>query len=528
MLPPLTEAVAGQVLVNKLLHVSHKLSIPSLLIVTVLISTVLILAIKNVQSSPYPLLNGKKGFELLNTRPKKEFMAHAWDMISRQIKAAPDEIFRVIGEVGEIIVLPPKYAHELRNHRDLSFSQAAYRWYYGHLPGFEGFREGTTESQVMKLVARHQLTHQLTLVTKPVSEEAAAALRDIYTDDKNWHEVEIKPANLQLMARITSRIFLGEEMCRNPDWLRITATYTVQVFRAVEELRYFPTWLRDVVHWFLPQCTAARRMVQEARSLIEPLLETRRSKKTAAALKGEKCEYNDAIDWFEGLAREKQLQYDPATAQLSLSVASLYSTTDCFTQALLDIAAHSELIEPLREEIVQVVGKGGWVKHSLYNLKLMDSVLKESQRLKPIAMASMRRYTTNEITLSDGNVLPKNRFTVVSANQHWDAAFYENPEVFDGYRFLRRRQEGDKTKENLSQLVSTTPDHMGFGYGLHACPGRAFASEEIKIVLCHVLMKYDIKTVPGSDLTPRRFGLNMTVNPTAKVAIRRRDDIAII
>lgn len=34
----------------------------------------------------------------------------------------------------------------------------------------------------MKLVARHQLTHQLTLVTGAVSEECALVLKDVYTD----------------------------------------------------------------------------------------------------------------------------------------------------------------------------------------------------------------------------------------------------------------------------------------------------------------------------------------------------------
>lgn len=32
----------------------------------------------------------------------------------------------------------------------------------------------------MKLVARHQLTHQLTLVAEPVSEESTLALRDAF------------------------------------------------------------------------------------------------------------------------------------------------------------------------------------------------------------------------------------------------------------------------------------------------------------------------------------------------------------
>ena len=138
----------------------------------------------------------------------------------------------------------------------------------------------------------------------------------------------------------------------------------------------------------------------------------------------------------------------------------------------------------------------------------------------------MRRYTTADITLSDGIVIPKDNFTFVAANRHWDASVYENPDIFDPCRFLRMRQQPGK--ENTSQFVTVTPEHMGFGYGMRACPGRFFASEEIKIALCHMLMKYDFKPVPGSNREPIRVGLNMTANPTAKLAVRRRsEEIAI-
>lgn len=190
------------------------------------------------------------------------------------------------------------------------------------------------------------------------------------------------------MARITSRVFLGEELCRNPHWLRITSTYTVVAYRAIAELRLWPAWLQSVVHWFLPQCTAARALVREARGLIEPLLQQRRVEKAESVARGETHEYNDAIEWLEQTSREKGLKYDAASAQLSLSVAALHSTTDFFTQVTLDIASHPEIIQPLRAEIVSVFSQGGWTKHSLYNLKLMDSVLKESQRMKPIAIGT--------------------------------------------------------------------------------------------------------------------------------------------
>ncbi|KAF4472124.1 gibberellin cluster-GA14-synthase [Fusarium albosuccineum] len=481
-----------------------------------------IYSLRWLKPSPFRIINGKRLGELTNVRAKKEFMFGARQLIAKGLELAPGQPFRIMGDVGEIFILPPKYAYEIRNHDQLSFTRAAFKWFYAHLPGFEGFREGTTESHIMKLVARHQLTHQLTLVTEPVSEECGLVLKDIYTDDSEWHDIVAKEANLQLMARITSRVFLGTEMCRNPQWLRITTTYAVVAFRAVEELRLWPSWLRPVVQWFMPHCTAARALVQEARGLINPLLERRRIEKTDAQKRGEKVSYNDAIEWLEQTAQEKKVYYDPACAQLSLSVAALHSTTDFFTQVMLDIAKHPELVEPLREEVISVLSQHGWSKHSLYKLKLMDSVLKESQRLKPISIASMRRMTTADVKLSDGTVLPKDKLTLVSAHKHWDAESYENPDKFDGYRFYKMREEPGK--ENKAQLVSVSPDHMGFGFGLHACPGRFFASEEIKLALCHILLKYDFKPVEGSSMEPRKFGLNINASPTAKLSVRRRKE----
>lgn len=132
----------------------------------------------------------------------------------------------------------------------------------------------------------------------------------------------------------------------------------------------------------------------------------------------------------------------------------------------------------------------------------------------------MRRYTEEDVILSDGVKIPKHSLTLVSAHRHWDQKYYENPDVFDGYRFLRMRQQSGF--ENKAQLVSVSTEHMGFGYGLHACPGRFFAAEEIKIALSHMLMNYDLRLIPGCDIEPRRLGFSLLANPTAKLAVRKR------
>lgn len=80
-----------------------------------------------LKPSPFPLINGKKRWELTNVRSKMDFKLGARDMIAERLGKVPEQPFRVIADVGEILILPPKYAHEIRNHGQLSFTQAAFK-----------------------------------------------------------------------------------------------------------------------------------------------------------------------------------------------------------------------------------------------------------------------------------------------------------------------------------------------------------------------------------------------------------------
>lgn len=103
-----------------------------------------------------------------------------------------------------------------------------------------------------------------------------------------------------------------------------------------------------------------------------------------------------------------------------------------------------------------------------------------------------------------------------------DPAVYENPEEWDPARFLRLRSEPSKASE--AHLVCPSRDHLGFGYGIHACPGRFFAVHEIKVLLCHLLVKYDWKLAPGTDTSFGYLGDTIFANPETKVLIRRREE----
>ncbi|QSS64188.1 cytochrome P450, possible trichothecene C-8 hydroxylase [Histoplasma capsulatum] len=474
--------------------------------------------------SMVPLINPKRWFEFSDYRIKQEFVHNAIPLVKQGFAATGNKPFRILADSGEVTVLPPDAANEIKSNDHMSLELNVSKHFFGHLPGFEVFNATGLDMKVSKSIVQRQLTTHLNKVTKPLSDEASLSLQEILTDNKEWHEITLKNELLQIIARISSKVFTGDELCHDKRWLDITVNYTIMAFAAAESLRMWPPYLRSIVHWFLPKCRASRAEVVRARTVIEPILKRRAEQKAAFAAQGKKApEINDAIEWFTSATTIEGFTLDPVIAQLGLSLAAIHTTGDLSTQVILDIASHPEIIEPLRKEMIESLSEGGWKKNSLYKLKLLDSVIKESQRMKPIASINMNRITTANVTLSDGTFIPRNTSTAVSSHRMWDPSVHTNPDQWDGYRFYNKRQEPGQ--ENLSQLVSTSPDHPAFGHGQHACPGRFFAANEIKVLLCHLLLKYDLKIVEGSMIKPFSYSFSMNANPFAPLMIRRREDV---
>ena len=135
----------------------------------------------------------------------------------------------------------------------------------------------------------------------------------------------------------------------------------------------------------------------------------------------------------------------------------------------------------------------------------------------------MHRLAEKPITLSDGTKLPAGCQIVVQDDKGMDEATFQEPTTFDASRFLHLREKAGE--ENHHQFVTATPDHMAFGLGQHACPGRFFASNEIKIALCFLLMKYDIRLAPGeARLANQVSGTAVNTHPQTKIQLRRREE----
>ncbi|KAM0543466.1 hypothetical protein ACHAPJ_012264 [Fusarium lateritium] len=478
-----------------------------------LLLTVIIFYSSLGKSSQLEEINPRDGFEFSNIPRLRRFMSSSIDLLTAGATNYISKPYRLFCEWGELTMLPPERVNDIRSDRRFDFTTAASDDTHGYIPGFNGTM---SDPHIIKVVSRN-LVKALTKVTAPLSEEAAIVIQRVVTDSPEWHEFKLQESLMSIVSRMSSRVFMGEELCRDDEWNKASEYYALKAFQAGHVLDQIPRWLRPYIHWFLPCCQEVRRALSVARKQLAPHIVQREEIKAEALARGEKSPFDDGIEWFAQMGSTRPA----ADCQISLSLVANHTTTDLFSETMLNIAAHPELFEPLREEVIRVLGEHGLKKTGLYELKLMDSVLKETQRLKPILLA-WKRIALEDVTLPNGMAIKKGKKVAVGATHMWTDDCYKDAKTFDPYRFARMRDTPGE--EHMAHLVSTSQNHLGFGHGVHACPGRFFASNEIKIALCHMILKYDWKLEGSEKPPPTPNGMFYNSNPNAKLLIRRRKE----
>jgi hypothetical protein len=321
------------------------------------------------------------------------------------------------------------------------------------------------------------------------------------------------------IARLSTVVFLGEELARNKEWVRITTSFTINLFTAIRAVKHWHPLLRPIVDVFAPLNRQVRRDQVIATKILKPILEARHEEIRLAEREGREPNLpDDAIEWFRKSSNGRD--YPEVFIQLGLSQVAIQTTTSQLTQCILNLCAYPEYIEPMRKEAVEVLGKIGLHKQALSQLLMLDSFLKETQRLKPESMATMHRRAMADVDLPGGIHIRKGEHLAVSSHSMWDESNYPNPDKFEPFRFVERRNKPGY--EHKSSYVSTSTDHLGFAHGKLACPGRFLAANMMKIAMLHVIFKYDLTIDEPSNAKWWNYGLDMIVQTGAKIKVKPR------
>jgi cytochrome P450 len=220
---------------------------------------------------------------------------------------------------------------------------------------------------------------------------------------------------------------------------------------------------------------------------------------------------------------EKDLKF-LAGILLKVSFAAIHTSAAAPAQLLFDLCERPYIIHELRKEITSVMDKDGMIsKAGFLKMVKMDSWMKEAQRFNPLLLITFERVVHRPFTLSSGLIIPAHTTIGIPTQAiTMDPALYPDPETYDPWRFSKLREESVEN-EGKAQYVASNPASMSFGYGRHACPGRFFATQEIKAIMAHIIMGYDVRFSEGQK-RPNSLCVETQYlpSPEATVEFRKR------
>ncbi|EMD58269.1 hypothetical protein GGP41_008362 [Bipolaris sorokiniana] len=394
----------------------------------------------------------------------------------------------------------------------------------------EGNIFGTSDVQTR--VLQTKLTPNLSTLVPIVRDELQYALQKELPscDGEDWIELDLMTVFPRIISRLVARVWIGPDRCRDEDWLSTTAQYTENLFITGTILRFVPKILRPVIAPMLPTYRQLHRNVKDAVRIVGELVAERERIDAPTA-------HQDVLQWLLEAANAKERKIENlAQLTLILSLTAIHTTALTMAQALYDLCARPELIPEIRAEILNALqgpqSQGSsWTKAALDELHLFDSLLKESQRQSPVFLMTFNRILPKALTLSNGVHLPAGTRIAVPQNAILNDPLRVpggDPATFDPYRYVKLRKDLQNTQRYT--FAMSDAEHMAFGYGKYACPGRSFVANEIKLVLSQLLLLYDWKFPSGQcPPRPKNFTVDGDMYPDmqARILLRRRKGVDV-
>ncbi|KAJ7060186.1 cytochrome P450 [Mycena amicta] len=430
------------------------------------------------------------------------------------------------------ILLPPSMASWLAaqpehivSAKDRTFNAAQFKYTVGH--------PEILKNDMVELIIKRELTKTVGTLNEDIIDEILSSMDSLYGTDGEWRECYIFDSLTRTVGRVVNRVFVGKELCQNMEYVMAGTRFAKAVNLSSYVLHLFPEFCKPAVAALatLPNKYQAYTCMKHLQPLIAQRITDMRAKDADPTYPWE--EPNEYVSWLVRESFKRTSELDTSVYNLSyrivmLNFAAIITTTISCVNTVLDVwSAHNaeEIVEEIREEILRVLSEtnGVWTKAAVAKMYRLDSAIRESSRINGVGGTSLARQVRvpEGIKLPNGLVAPQHTTIGVSMDGiHMDPDNYPDPMKFDPFRFSRERENGGKPKENVD-LSTTSSKYVLFSHGVHACPARFFATNDLKLILGHLILNYEIAPRPRREPNIS-LGDIAIVPESATIKIRRR------
>ena len=270
------------------------------------------------------------------------------------------------------------------------------------------------------------------------------------------------PAIKQLTLDLATKIFLGESLEEEADGINQAFVDLVAASMVI-------------VKYPLPGNKFKRGMA--GRRLLEDYFRTRISSK----------QQSSDTDMFGEISRAEEedgsgfSDQDIIDHMIFLMMAAHDTTTSSLSSICYALAKHPEWQDRIRQEI-HALGSEHLAYEDMPAFDTAGLVMKESLRLYP-PLPTIPRYAIRDCEFEGYRIHKGDMVHVSPCFVHRLPEIWTNPDKFEPDRFNSERAEDRQHKHAW----------IPFGGGAHKCLGLKFADLQVKLVLFHLLKKYQLE-----------------------------------
>ena len=213
-----------------------------------------------------------------------------------------------------------------------------------------------------------------------VREEIDKCVPKYLPDCPDWTEITMYKTLVDIIAQVSGRVFVGKELCEDPQYLDCATNYTLNLIDSVTAIKKLRPWLRPLLAPRTPEIRRLRQKEKMATELLFPLVQARQE-----AAKDPNWEKpDDMTQWMLDRSAGDNITTEHfAKLQLGLIFAAIHTTSMTSANILYTLAATPEYITPLREEIRSVIAEhdGNITAKALQQMEKLDSYMKEVNRV---------------------------------------------------------------------------------------------------------------------------------------------------
>lgn len=203
---------------------------------------------------------------------------------------------------------------------------------------------------------------------------------------------------------------------------------------------------------------------------------------------------------------------DIVTEAFTLLITASDTTSASLVYAIYLLAKHPEALQRCFEEQERICRETSdeMTINELRQMKYLEQCISESLRLYPV-LPLIVRSLKEDVEIGEYVVPSGSDILVPVYELHRHSDIYPDPEKFDPERF---------SPENCANRHAYS--YIPFSSGIRNCSGQKFAMLQMKIILSHVIRRFQLELVKGKETLQPRYKILLYAHGGVWVKFNKR------